>query len=79
VNDFDIKGENGWSGLGEANCKLPCILDMSSGVKLFESGSIALLLAEMHDRFLPRDAVQKAEVINWIMWQTASLEPSMSE
>ena len=58
------------------NSKIPAMYDRSGGetVRLFESGSILLHLADTHGRFIPgtdRPAA-RAECINWLMWQMGS-------
>jgi GST-like protein len=40
-------------------------------VRLFESASIILYLAEKHNRFFFEDARLRAEAMNWIFWQMA--------
>eukprot|EP00656_Telonema_subtile_P052403 TRINITY_DN7304_c0_g2_i2.p1 TRINITY_DN7304_c0_g2~~TRINITY_DN7304_c0_g2_i2.p1 ORF type:complete len:283 (-),score=64.01 TRINITY_DN7304_c0_g2_i2:118-966(-) len=57
------------------NSKIPCALDKQTGVRLFESGAIALYLADKHKRFIPSDPGLRAECINWIMWQTSGQGP----
>ncbi len=56
------------------NSKIPCMLDHSQNppVRLFESGSILFYLAEKFGAFLPTDFRQRAETMNWLMWQMAS-------
>ncbi|MET0281701.1 MAG: glutathione-dependent disulfide-bond oxidoreductase [Steroidobacteraceae bacterium] len=53
------------------NSKIPALLDRSASppVRLFESGSILFYLAEKFDAFLPHDQPQRAETMNWLMWQ----------
>jgi GST-like protein len=60
------------------NSKIPAALDFTADgvpVRLFESGSIALYLAEKYDRFLPKDPVRRAECINWCFWQVGGQGP----
>ena len=57
------------------NSKIPALLDYSDTskepVRIFESGSILLYLAEKFDHaFLPVD--QRTEVLNWLFWQMGS-------
>jgi GST-like protein len=56
------------------NSKIPAMVDHSTDppVRLFESGSILFYLAEKFDAFLPRRQPQRAEVMNWLMWQVGS-------
>ncbi|MFM9978067.1 MAG: glutathione-dependent disulfide-bond oxidoreductase [Sphingomonadaceae bacterium] len=53
------------------NSKIPAMLDRSLDppLRLFESGSILVYLAEKFGAFLPTDVRQRAETINWLMWQ----------
>ncbi len=44
-------------------------------VHLFESGAILLYFAEKFGHFIPRCAVQKYEMMNWIFWQMAGFGP----
>ena len=53
------------------NSKIPALLDQSSepNVRLFESGSILVYLAEKFGTFLPTHSAKRASVMNWLMWQ----------
>ncbi|MEH3107889.1 MAG: glutathione-dependent disulfide-bond oxidoreductase [Sphingomonas fennica] len=56
------------------NSKIPAMVDRSTEpqVKLFESGSMLVYLAEKFGRFLPQDQPARAETFNWLMWQMGS-------
>lgn len=56
------------------NSKIPALVDYSQDtpVKIFESGSILLYLAEKHGLFLPSDLHQRTQVLNWLFWQVGS-------
>jgi len=56
------------------NSKIPAMLDRSIDppVRLFESGSILFYLAERFGEFLPVEPHQRAETMNWLMWQMGS-------
>ncbi len=56
------------------NSKIPAMLDRSTDppIRLFESGSILLYLADKFGAFLPKDPRKRAETINWLMWQMGS-------
>lgn len=56
------------------NSKIPALLDNSTNkpVRVFESGSILLYLAEKFGALLPKDPAQKTEVMNWLFWQMGS-------
>ena len=52
------------------NSKIPALLDQSGPqpVRVFESGSILLYLAEKFGAFLPTDHT-RAECLSWLFWQ----------
>jgi GST-like protein len=56
------------------NSKIPAMADHSLDppLRLFESGSILVYLAEKFGAFLPTDARKRAETFNWLMWQMGS-------
>jgi GST-like protein len=56
------------------NSKIPAMLDRSENpeIRLFESGSILVYLAEKFREFLPQDRHARAETMNWLMWQMGS-------
>ena len=56
------------------NSKIPAMVDRSGDapVRLFESGSILLHLADKFGAFLPTDPAARAEVMNWLFWQMGS-------
>jgi GST-like protein len=56
------------------NSKIPALLDRSGPkpIRLFESGSILLHLAEKFGAFLPEDGAARAECLNWLFWQMGS-------
>ncbi len=53
------------------NSKIPALLDTSgpSPIRVFESGSILLYLAEKFHAFLPEDIAGRTETLNWLFWQ----------
>lgn len=57
------------------NSKIPALLDYSANdssdepLRIFESGSILLYLAEKYGKFIPRDIRKRTECMNWLMWQ----------
>ncbi len=69
INDGDQFG----SGFVEVNpnSKIPALMDRSGPepVRVFESGSILLHLAEKFDAFLGSD---RPEMLNWLFWQMGS-------
>src|SRR5215218_7662807 len=53
------------------NSKIPALQDRSGPepIRVFESGSILLYLAEKFGAFLPASGKARAETISWLMWQ----------
>ncbi|MFM9162658.1 MAG: glutathione-dependent disulfide-bond oxidoreductase [Methylocystis sp.] len=72
INDGDQFG----SGFVEINpnSKIPALLDRSgqTSIRVFESGSILLYLAEKFGSFLPKDISARTETLNWLFWQMGS-------
>ncbi|BBK31237.1 GST-like protein [Stella humosa] len=56
------------------NSKIPALLDRSGPkpIRVFESGSILLYLAEKFGAFLPTDIATRTEALNWLFWQMGS-------
>lgn len=56
------------------NSKIPALLDRSGPalLRVFESGSILLYLAEKFGAFLPKDIASRTETLNWLFWQMGS-------
>jgi GST-like protein len=56
------------------NSKIPALMDRSGPqpIRLFESGSILLHLADKFGAFLPKDPAGRAEALNWLFWQMGS-------
>ncbi len=56
------------------NSKIPALMDRSGPkpVRVFESASILMHLAEKFGAFLPASGPERTEVINWLMWQMGS-------
>ena len=56
------------------NSKIPTMADHSLNppVRLFESGSMLIYLAEKFGAFLPTETRARAETFNWLMWQMGS-------
>jgi GST-like protein len=70
------QGDQFGSGFVEINpnSKIPALVDYSEPepVRVFESGSILLYLAEKFDAFIPAGRAQRAECLNWLFWQMGS-------
>ena len=56
------------------NSKIPALMDRSATtpIRVFESGSILLYLAEKFGAFLPTAAAARAECLSWLFWQMGS-------
>ncbi|WP_252088583.1 glutathione-dependent disulfide-bond oxidoreductase [Pseudomonas sp. MWU13-3659] len=56
------------------NSKIPALLDRSvePPVRVFESGSILLYLAEKFGAFVPKSLAARTETLNWLFWQMGS-------
>ncbi|MEA1082348.1 glutathione-dependent disulfide-bond oxidoreductase [Marinobacter qingdaonensis] len=69
-------GDQFGSGFVEVNpnSKIPALVDRSTdpAIRVFESGSILLYLAEKFDAFLPKDLAKRTETLNWLFWQMGS-------
>ncbi len=57
------------------NNKIPAIKDHDNGLCLMESGAIMWYLADKYGQFLPDDAIGRAKVHEWLMWQMGGLGP----
>ena len=72
INDGDQFG----SGFVEVNpnSKIPALMDRSgkTPIRIFESGSILVYLAEKFGEFLPAEQPARAEVLSWLFWQMGS-------
>jgi GST-like protein len=70
------EGDQFGSGFVEVNpnSKIPAMVDHSVDppIRLFESGSILVYLAEKFGAFLPKAPHKRAETLNWLMWQMGS-------
>ena len=72
IRDGDQFG-SGFVGLNP-NSKIPALLDRSvePPVRVFESGSILVYLAEKFGAYLPSDPSARAETLSWLFWQMGS-------
>jgi GST-like protein len=70
------KGDQFGSGFVEINpnSKIPALLDRSGTepIRVFESGSILLYLAEKFEAFLPKTLATRTQTLNWLFWQMGS-------
>ena len=69
-------GEQFGSGFVDINpnSKIPALLDRSgeTPLRVFESGSILVYLAEKFGAFLPTEIRARTETLNWLFWQMGS-------
>ncbi len=72
ISDGDQFG-SGFVGVNP-NSKIPALLDCSTPapIRVFESGSILMYLAEKFGAFLPTEPRQRAECLSWLFWQMGS-------
>ena len=56
------------------NSKIPALVDRSgpTPIRVFESGSILVYLAEKFGAFLPSERAPRAECLSWLFWQMGS-------
>jgi GSH-dependent disulfide-bond oxidoreductase len=56
------------------NSKIPALVDRSGPkpIRVFESGSILVYLAEKFGEFLPLEPAARAECLSWLFWQVGS-------
>ena len=70
------KGDQFGSGFVDINpnSKIPAMVDHSThpALRVFESGSILLYLAEKFGRFIPDSQPGRMECLNWLFWQMGS-------
>ena len=70
------KGDQFGSGFVDINpnSKIPALVDYSGDapLRVFESGSILVHLAEKFGAFLPSDLTARTECMNWLFWQMGS-------
>ena len=65
------------------NGKIPAILDPEGPngqpLALFESGAILLYLADKTGQLMARDAAERYETLQWLMWQMGGLGPMFGQ
>ncbi|QIZ75810.1 glutathione-dependent disulfide-bond oxidoreductase [Ferrimonas lipolytica] len=70
------EGDQFGSGFVELNpnSKIPALMDQSVNppIRIFESASIMLYLAEKFDRFIPKEIAARTECMSWLFWQMGS-------
>lgn len=70
------EGEQFGSGFVDINpnSKIPAMVDqgVEPSIRIFESGSILLYLAEKFGVFVPTDVAGRTECLSWLFWQMGS-------
>lgn len=66
------------------NNKIPVIVDQEGledgePITIFESGAILIYLADKVQKFLPKSKAAKFEVLQWLMFQMASVGPMFGQ
>lgn len=61
------------------NSKIPAIVDQDTGITVFESGAILIYLAEKTGQLLPSEPANRIKVIEWLMFQMASVGPMFGQ
>jgi GST-like protein len=72
INEGD-QFSSGFVGINP-NSKIPALVDRSldKPLRVFESGSILVYLAEKFGAFLPTEIRARTETLNWLFWQMGS-------
>lgn len=61
------------------NNKIPAIVDRDNDTSVFESVAILMYLAEKTGKFLPKELSAKYNVIQWCLFQAASVGPMFGQ
>ena len=62
------------------NGRIPAIVDRDAdNLAIFESGAIMIYLAEKTGKLMPNDLVEKAKVLEWLMFQMGGVGPMMGQ
>lgn len=81
LSDADVKSPEFLSL--NPNNKIPAIVDPNgpdgAPIGLFESGAILIYLAEKSGKLIGNSASEKAEVIQWLMFQMGGLGPMLGQ
>ena len=77
---INLTGQQFSQGFYEVNpnSKIPAAIDMTKSgqrIRLFESGSIVVYLAQKYNRFIPSEPAKRAECLNWCFWQVGGQGP----
>ncbi len=61
------------------NSKIPAMIDQETGITVFESGAMLIYLAEKTSKLLPNNISDRFRVIEWLMFQMASVGPMFGQ
>jgi GST-like protein len=61
------------------NNKIPAIVDHDNDVAMMESGAILIYLAEKTKKLMPKDDKGRWRVLEWLMFQMASVGPNFGQ
>ena len=62
------------------NGRIPAIIDRDAdNLSIFESGAIMIYLAEKTGKLMPNDLIEKAKVLEWLMFQMGGVGPMMGQ
>jgi GSH-dependent disulfide-bond oxidoreductase len=61
------------------NNKIPAIVDHDNDVAMMESGAILIYLAEKSGKLMPKDDKGRLKVLEWLMFQMASVGPNFGQ
>lgn len=65
------------------NNKIPALIDNEGpggeSISIFESGAILIYLAEKFGRFFPTNVRDRYDVLQWVMFQMASIGPMLGQ
>ena len=59
--------------------RIPVLVDLDTGIAVFESAAILLYLAEKTGRLLPQAPSQRWAAITWLAFQAASMGPMLGQ
>ena len=61
------------------NSKIPAIVDRETEITVFESGAILIYLAEKAGKLLPAAGRDRAQVLEWLMFQMGGVGPMFGQ
>ena len=61
------------------NGRIPVIRDDENGFTIFESGALMLYLAEKYNQLIPKDAKNRWDCLQWLMFQMGGIGPMQGQ